>query len=62
MCLVSLLFSVLLAKTMILPINQLLEHAKRISKGIFQVSNNIQRSDELGELAQAFDTMDSSLK
>jgi len=62
MCLVSLLFSVLLAKTMIIPINQLLEHAKRISKGFFQVSNNIQRSDELGELAQAFDTMDSSLK
>ncbi|MEZ8745170.1 EAL domain-containing protein [Vibrio sp. 10N.261.49.A5] len=62
MCLVSLLFSMLLAKTMIRPINQLLQHSKRISKGIFQVPNNIQRSDELGELAQAFDSMDSSLK
>jgi diguanylate cyclase (GGDEF)-like protein len=62
MCLVSLLFSMLLAKTMTLPINQLLKHSKRISKGIFQVSNNIQRSDELGELAQAFDTMDLNLK
>lgn len=62
MCLVSLLFSVLFAKTMINPINQLLQHSKRISKGTFQVSNNIHRSDELGELAQAFDKMDLNLQ
>lgn len=62
LCLVSLLFSVLLAKTMIRPINQLLQHAKRISEGVFQESNNIQRNDELGELAQAFDMMDVNLK
>lgn len=62
MCLVSLLLSVLFAKTMIRPINQLLQHSKRISKGTFQVSNNIHRSDELGELAQAFDQMDLNLQ
>lgn len=62
MCLVSLFFSVIMAKTMTRPINTLLQHSKRISKGNYQIPNNIRRSDELGELAMAFDSMDSNLK
>lgn len=62
MCLVSLFLSILIASTLINPITKLLWHSRRISKGEYQVPNNIHRNDELGELASAFDEMDTNLK
>ncbi|RJX66538.1 EAL domain-containing protein [Vibrio sinensis] len=62
MCLISLIFSILLANALIVPITKLVGHSRRISNGEYQVSNQINRDDELGELARAFDEMDLNLK
>ncbi|MBA5762524.1 EAL domain-containing protein [Vibrio sp. 404] len=62
MCLVSLVFALMLANTLIKPISALVQHSERISKGQYLQLNSISRSDELGELALAFNEMDTNLK
>ncbi|WED24292.1 EAL domain-containing protein [Vibrio sp. JC009] len=62
MCLISLALSVLMANTLIAPITRLVRHSKRISKGQYLTPNNIHRNDELGQLANSFNEMDSNLK
>lgn len=50
------------SNTMASPINQLAEAADKISKGETDVSIDIKRDDEIGELAESFNRMVASLK
>jgi HAMP domain-containing protein len=43
------------------PFLELVEHAKRISKGDFTVSLRLKRSDEIGEIARSLERMRSSM-
>lgn len=51
----------LTGKNLSLPIQQLATHAKKVSQGEF-ATVSIQRGDEIGQLAQAFNTMVSEIK
>ncbi|MEZ8824145.1 EAL domain-containing protein [Vibrio amylolyticus] len=62
MCLLSLCYSIFMAGTLIKPITNLLRQSRHISDGEHLMTNNIYRSDELGELASAFNDMDINLK
>lgn len=51
----------LIGKSLSLPIQQLANHAKKVSRGEF-ATISIRRGDEIGQLAQAFNTMVSEIK
>ncbi|MBT7410554.1 MAG: response regulator [Methylococcales bacterium] len=61
MMLFSIIMVTLLAKNLIKPIHQLSESAKRIGEGDSKIEININRSDEIGQLAKDFYTMNKSL-
>lgn len=59
---ISMLFSILLSKTILAPIESLTQKAKRISSGDFESRIDITSSDEIGTLTKAFNQMASELK
>lgn len=59
---VSLLGVLFMTRKIIKPISQLTEATKLISKENFNFSLNIQREDEIGQLAEAFHSMQIELK
>ncbi|MBW4615386.1 MAG: response regulator [Desmonostoc vinosum HA7617-LM4] len=54
--------SILTARWVIKPIQQLNKSAKKIAQGTWEQTTEIQRSDELGELAKSFKTMAKQLQ
>ncbi|NTS78024.1 EAL domain-containing protein [Catenovulum sp. SM1970] len=62
MTVLSLWFSALIARNLIDPIQNLVNHSKLIGKGDYETPNNVDRKDEIGELAKAFDEMGTCLK
>lgn len=58
MILVGILFS----RTLITPINQLTKNAKGVAQGNYDIELNIDRKDEFGELASAFESMVSDIE
>ncbi|MDZ8092653.1 MAG: ATP-binding protein [Nostoc sp. DedQUE05] len=66
LCIVAFLVAtrigILTARWIIKPISQLNRTAKKIAEGEWEETPNIQRSDELGELAKSFETMAKQLQ
>jgi len=62
LALAGIIFSILNTRTLIKPIQDLVVHAKRIGVGEYGAENNINRQDEMGELAAAFNDMGQNLK
>lgn len=60
--LLSLLLMLVLAKFLIVPITQLTEATKRIAKENYDTQLNIDRRDEIGQLAASFNTMVEQLQ
>ncbi|MEH1941532.1 MAG: ATP-binding protein [Nostoc sp.] len=60
--LVATIIGILTARWVIKPIVQLNRSAKKIAKGEWEQTPEIQRSDELGELAKSFETMAKQLQ
>lgn len=58
----GIVISTLISRSITKPIQDLLSHTKSIIAGDFTRENQISRSDEMGELAQAFNEMGRSLK
>ncbi len=58
----SVLFSILLSKTIILPIQSLTNKATRLSEGDFDETIEVRSSDEIGRLTNTFNLMASELK
>lgn len=54
--------SIMISRSLIRPIQSLVKHAKRIGHGNYDAENQINRHDEIGELAEAFNDMGYSLK
>lgn len=61
-CVISIMVSYLITRTIISPVTLLVEHARRITQGDYQQDNTINRNDEVGELANTFNEMSESLK
>lgn len=61
-CVVSIVVSFLITRTIISPVTLLVEHARRITQGDYLHDNTIDRNDEVGELANTFNEMSASLK
>ncbi len=61
-CVVSIVLSFFITRTIISPVTSLVEHARRITQGDYLQDNIIDRNDELGELAATFNEMSASLK
>jgi len=59
---ISVLFSILLSKTIILPIQSLTVKAGRIAEGDFEQKIEVRSSDEIGKLTNTFNLMASELK
>lgn len=59
---ISLLFSILLSKTILAPIDSLTNKAKRITSGDFETTIDIKSSDEIGKLTETFNIMAMELK
>ena len=57
----AVIFSILIARQIVSPIESLAETAKEITKGNFTKKSEVKRNDELGELAMAFNAMTSRL-
>lgn len=60
--LISALFSVLFARGLTAPISELASAAEALSSGDLDVSIEVRRDDEIGRLAQSFQTMRDSVK
>ena len=60
--LVGIFLSIQISRSLIRPIQALVQHAKRIGQGDYESGNQIKRHDEIGELAEAFNDMGYSLK
>ena len=58
----SVLFSILLSKTIILPIQSLTNKASRLSEGDFDEMIEVRSGDEIGRLTNTFNTMASELQ
>lgn len=58
----SVLFSILLSKTIILPIQSLTNKATKLSAGDFDETIEVRSSDEIGRLTNTFNLMASELK
>ncbi len=61
-CVVSIVLSFFITRTIISPVTSLVEHARRITQGDYLQDNIIDRNDEVGELAATFNEMSASLK
>ncbi|MCW8329101.1 EAL domain-containing protein [Photobacterium sp. SDRW27] len=59
---VGIALSVMISRSLISPILTLVKHAKSIGRGEYDAENKINRHDEIGELASAFNEMGHSLK
>lgn len=59
---ISVLFSILLSKTIILPIQSLTNKAERLAEGDFDEIIEVRSADEIGRLTNTFNTMASELK
>lgn len=60
--LVSLLASIFVTKEMLKPLDLILDSTKKLQQGNWPSPMQLKRSDEFGELADAFDRMTSSMK
>ncbi|WP_375751385.1 EAL domain-containing protein [Vibrio sp. HN007] len=60
--LAGILVSIALSRSLIVPIQALVKHTQKIVKGDFDSKNKVERDDEIGELASAFNEMGRSLK
>lgn len=54
--------SILFSNSLVQPIQLLVKHAKRIGLGQYHIENSVNRHDEIGELATAFNDMRLNLK
>ncbi|GLO60066.1 GGDEF domain-containing protein [Vibrio sp. MACH09] len=61
-CVGGIFISILISRSLVSPIHDLVSHTKSIVKGDFETENKIDRDDEMGELAEAFNEMGRSLK
>ncbi|MDG3089067.1 HAMP domain-containing protein [Vibrio hannami] len=59
---VGILIAVILSRSLVAPIHDLVIHTKKIVKGDYESENKVERDDEIGELAQAFNEMGRSIK
>ncbi|WZX99126.1 HAMP domain-containing sensor histidine kinase [Bacillus sp. FSL W7-1360] len=57
----SLVFELILAKYVIRPVSQLSEATKKVQQGDFTLQLDVNRRDEIGELAESFQQMSSQL-
>lgn len=58
----GIVFSVLIARSMVRPIRELIGYTDRLGKGDFSAIQSVNRQDEIGELANSFNAMSRKLQ
>lgn len=59
---IGILCTMLIARSMVQPIRQLIRYAERLGKGDFSFHYSVDRQDEIGELANSFNEMGKKLQ
>lgn len=59
---ISILFSIIIARHLINPIKELIKETVKIKSGVYGATIDLERDDELGELVQSFNDMNQELK